>query len=102
MKAALNADDSDDDGDDCGVTFGQLHGRTGNPQVPQDSTSDGHKHIESHPARIPLASTPLLLKSRIHAGGAAVVHELARGVPGFWGPPAPVVAELYVALEVQS
>jgi len=49
------------------------------------------------------STAPLLLKSRIHAGGARVVHELGRGVPGFWGPPASEVAQLYAALlAVQS
>jgi hypothetical protein len=49
------------------------------------------------------SAAPLLLKSRIHAGGTRVLHELGRGVPGFWGPPASEVAQLYAALlEVQS
>ena len=103
MKTMLSPDDSDDDADDCGAASSRLtHNRTGDPQIPQASNNSSRNYTESHPANLPPAFAPLLLKSRIHAGGVPVVHELARGVPGFWGPPASVVAHLYAALGVQS
>lgn len=56
---------------------------------PTDPRPIGQMTPEIHP--------PFLLKSRIHAVGFAVLHELGRGVPGFYGPPAALAAHLHAA-----
>jgi len=97
MKApcTTSSSDDDDDADDR---------RSAIVYPPATDASSPTERRISSPSPRPLkrATGPLLLKSRIHAGGVPVVHELGRGVPGFWGPPASEVAQLYAALrEVQ-
>jgi len=98
MKELVNSDDRDDDDDDdcCTAIHCETEELTAAPEV--EGSNSSSKDITARPVHIPLVPTPLLLKSRIHAGGARVEHELARGVPGFWGPPASHVVRLYSAL----
>jgi len=92
--------DDDDDGDDRQVICGSDGATIAN--ITQTLINSRTDHRDFHSV-LPLPSSSLLLKSRIHAGGVPVAHELARGVPGFWGPPATEVSRLYAALtEVQA
>lgn len=101
MKLVANSDDRDDDDDDDfrNVTRTERETLTAVLES-EDSNSSDNSADDTIPIQ-PL-SAPLLLKSRIHAGGIPVVHELARGVPGFWGPPASHVALYSVLTEVLS
>jgi hypothetical protein len=95
MQSSTN-DDRDIDADNCRTTCYPIE----NSNVDRDRRSVAHALHRGALSEILQTTTPtsLLFKSKIHATGIPVVHELARGVPGFWGPPASEVADLYAVL----